>query len=92
MRNAYVPVKIDIERMDGGQEMAEKYGRTEKDGLPFFAILDATGKKLADSRAPTGNVGFPAESFEIDHFLKVVKANAKDLSAKQLKTLEKGFK
>ena len=88
---AFVPVKIDVERMKGGAEIGEKYGKKEDAGLPFFAILDGSGKKLADSIGPQGNVGFPAESFEIDHFMKVVKDHGRGLSAEQLATLEKGF-
>ena len=91
-QTSFVPLKIDVERMAGGEQMSDKYGRTEEDGLPFFVVLDATGKRLADSRAPTGNVGFPAESFEIKHFMDVIKAHGKSLSANQLKLLEDGLK
>ena len=39
-------------------------------GIPFFAALDARGKKIADSRLmPSGgNVGFPTEPEEIAAF------------------------
>ncbi len=90
--SAYVPVKVDVERMSGGSAMSDKYGRKEDDGVPFFVLLDAGGKKLADSRAPQGNIGFPAESFEIAHFMKVIKAHGKSLADSQLSLLEKGLK
>lgn len=91
IQTSFVAIKIDVERMVGGEAMGEKYGRTDEDGLPFFAVLDAAGKKLADSHAPTGNVGFPAESFEIKHFMDVIKTHGKGLSAEQLKVLEDGL-
>ena len=89
---AFVPVKIDVDRMTGGKEMSEGYGATEDDGIPFFVILDANGEKLADSRTPEGNVGFPVEPFEIDHFIKLLEKTGKQLSASQLALIETGLK
>ncbi len=88
---AFVPVKVDVERMTGGVKMGESLGRREEDGVPFFAILDSNGKKLADSRGEKGNVGFPVEPFEIEHFMKVVSATAKSLSKKELEILKHGL-
>lgn len=84
----FAPVKIDIERMDGGRELATQHGWTEKDGLPFFVVLDSAGKKLADSRGPQGNVGFPVEPHEIAHFMDVIRQTAGNLTPAQLTTLE----
>jgi thiol:disulfide interchange protein len=89
---AFVPVKIDIERMPGGPELAELYGRTDEDGLPFWVVLDATGKKLADSRSEKGNVGFPVEPHEIEHFLNALKQYGAKLTPPQLATVEKALK
>lgn len=88
---AFVPVKIDVDRMKGGVEVGEKYGKKEDTGLPYFAILDGSGKKLADSVAEKGNVGFPAESFEIVHFMNLMKNHGRGLSPAELATLEKGL-
>lgn len=84
---AYVAVKIDEDRQTGGKEVSAKFG-AEKQGLPFFVVLAPDGRKLADSMGEKGNVGFPAESFEIDHFLKVVRQTAPGLSAEQVAVLE----
>lgn len=90
--SAYVPVKIDVERMIGGADLQEKYGGTEETGIPFFVIVSPTGRKLADSVGPEGNVGFPVEPFEVEHFMKVVRATAGKLTAAQLVMLERGLK
>lgn len=89
--SAFVPVKIDEDRMDGGQELKEKYGATEDDGIPYWVVLDPAGKKLADSHSPEGNVGFPAEPHEIAHFMKVLRTCAGRLTPAQLDRLEKGL-
>ncbi len=89
---AFVTVKIDVDRYKGGKELNEKHGGA-KSGLPFFVMLDADGKKTADSIAsPGGNVGFPVEPDEIKHFIEVVRKAAPALTAEQIKTLEDGLK
>lgn len=88
---AFVPVKVDVDRMTGGQEMSTRFGRRDDDGIPFFAILDAEGRKLADSRSSQGNVGFPVEPHEIDHFMKVVRGSGKMLTSSQLDLLVTGL-
>lgn len=89
--SAFVPVKIDVDRMTGGTAMGERYGKGDDDGIPFFVILDTDGKKLADSRGPKGNCGFPAEDFEIEHFMAVMRQTAKQLTSSQLTVLERGL-
>jgi len=92
LQSAYVPVMIDIERMTGGKELAEKYGRKEDDGLPFWVILDTAGKTLTDSRGEKGNVGFPVEPFEVAHFMKVIRSTAPKLTPPQREALETALK
>ncbi len=54
-----------------------------KSGLPFFAVLDSGGKKLADANAMPGgqNIGFPSEPQEIAAFEEILKKTAPRLSA-----------
>ena len=62
----------------------------EKSGLPFFAIVDAKGKKLADSNAVNGkNIGYPATKEEIAAFVKLLRSTAPRLSSAELDRLEK---
>lgn len=88
---AYVPVRIDVDRMTGGGEMMTRYARSDREGIPFCVLLDADGKKLADSRGKKGNVGFPVESFEVDHFIDIIRTHGTGLTKKQIATLRKGL-
>jgi len=88
---AYVPVRIDVERMTGGKDVADKYGMTDKTGLPFFVVIDGYGKKIVDSVGPKGNAGFPVEDFEVAHFMHVLQKTS-GLAQDKLATLEKALK
>jgi len=88
---AFVRVKIDVERMSGGKDVAAKYGMTETTGLPFLAILDGTGRKLVDSVGPKGNAGFPVEDFEVAHYMDML-TKTSGLPADKLATLEKAVR
>ncbi len=56
----------------------------EKSGLPFYAFLDKTGKKIADSNAMPGggNIGYPATPEEIQAFSTLLEKTAKRMSRK----------
>ncbi len=73
--------KKDSLENPGGAAIATKLGG-EKSGLPFFAFLDATGKKLADSNVmPNGqNIGYPATKAEIAEFGKLLEKSAPRMS------------
>ncbi len=91
--SAFVPVKIDVDRMTGAKTIEKKH-RGEMGGIPFFVILDSSGKTLADSKGPNGkNVGFPVEPQEIAHFIDIVrKTTPRRLTDEQIETLEDGLK
>ena len=90
----YVLVKLDVmengdkkaqfENPGGQQVMADVGGA--KSGLPFYAILDKSGKKLADSNVmPKGaNIGYPGAPEEIVAFGKLLKDTAPRLTPAQL--------
>src|SRR5436190_1142798 len=44
----FVEVKIDQDRMEGGNSLETKFAMPENSGIPWFAFLDANGKVLAD--------------------------------------------
>jgi len=78
--------KVEALENPGGKEIMAKLGG-EKSGLPFYAFLDATGKKLADSNVmPTQNpnIGYPGSAEEIEAFGKLLKVSAKNLSDEKL--------
>jgi thioredoxin-related protein len=76
--------KKDSLENPGGAEIATKLGG-EKSGLPYFAFLDATGKKLADSNVmPKGqNIGYPATKEEIVEFGKLLEQTAPNMSEQE---------
>ena len=62
-------------------------------GLPFYAVLDPSGKVLGTSIVPsTGrNTGYPQASGEIEHFLGTLKTGAPGLTPAELQALRKAF-
>jgi len=52
----------------GGARLLESLGGGEE--VPYFALLKASGGKIADANAPRiGNVGFPEAPEEVDWFM-----------------------
>ena len=51
-------------------------------GLPFYAFLDGSGKRIANSMAMPrgGNIGFPANQQEITAFMALIAKTAPALS------------
>jgi len=71
----------------------------EKSGLPFWVILDAKGKLLADSQirpagasldTPGESIGCPAQENEVAYFLQLLKSTSK-LTDDQLAIIGKRF-
>ncbi len=67
--------KIAALENPGGKEIMAKLGG-EKSGLPFYAFLDATGKKLGDSNVmlKNMNIDYPGSAEEIEVFGKILKS------------------
>jgi len=85
----YVDLKIDQDRMEGAKQVEAAIGMPAKEGIPWFAIVDpATGKALATSQAEKGNIGYPAEDAEIDHFMKMVESTRSHLCDADLQALK----
>jgi thioredoxin-related protein len=78
------PGKKDSLENPGGIEIVTKLGG-EKSGLPYFAFLDAKGKKLADSNVmpKNQNIGYPASKEEIAAFESLLKKTAPHMSDKE---------
>lgn len=85
LRKAFVDLKIDTDRMIGGEELLKKYCE-KQGGIPWFAFVSAKDEVIVNSDGPKGNVGFPSEDFEIDHFASMLE-ETKRFTKEQLATL-----
>ena len=89
MAENYIIVKIDQDRMVGGKEFAAKIRDNKPGGIPWFVMLDAQGNKLITSDGPDGNVGFPVQPNEIDHFINMLKKTAQKIKPEQVEMVKK---
>jgi len=89
--------KKDLEN-PGGDAIKTKYGGKEQ-GLPFWAVLDAKGELLFDSRmkskGPDGkvtlqNIGCPASEEEVAAFIDILKKTTR-LGKKELDIISARF-
>jgi len=88
LSKAFVDVKIDTDRMDGGQELLNADSKGKNGGIPWCEILGADGKALVNSNAPkSGNIGFPAQADEIAWFAEMLKQSGAKLSAEDVAVL-----
>lgn len=83
------PKNKDLEN-PGGEEILKKF-KGEQAGLPFWVILDAKGKTLADSFNAKGeNLGCPSTPEEVAEFSAKLKMTSK-LTDKQLAVIRETF-
>ena len=88
----FLDVKVDTDRMVGGNEMLNKYRKAEGGGIPWMVILDAKGQPLISSDGPHGNVGYPATADEIAHFMAMMKKSARNMDEADLAAIEAALK
>jgi hypothetical protein len=80
----YEVVKIDTTYMPDGKVVFSKLAQP---GAPSWVIITPERKVIADSYAKTGNVGYPVEPHESDHYLKALKKATPQITEPELKTL-----
>ncbi|MFM7166224.1 MAG: thioredoxin family protein [Planctomycetaceae bacterium] len=83
----YVDLKIDTLRMLHGESVAAGLQPAGAEGIPWMVILDASGKTLATSIGPEGNIGYPYQPAEIAHFLSMLKSTRSRLTDAQLESI-----
>ena len=90
----YVFVKLDIDRDDYAGSLRDRYPESKNGGIPWFAILDATGKELITSniakltrRTGSTNIGYPTTRKDFDHFAKMLKQTAPGLADETVSAL-----
>lgn len=67
----FIDLKIDTDRTIGGQAMLQQELQAAglgEQGIPWFVFLDGDGKAVMHSTGPKGNVGFPYQPDEVEHF------------------------
>lgn len=71
---AFVDLKVDTDRMLGGQELLKKYCE-KQGGIPWFALVSPEdGTVVTTSDGPSGNIGFPATDDEIAYFVTMLES------------------
>jgi thioredoxin-related protein len=83
----FVDLKLDTIRMQQGHEVAARYLPANSTGDPWMVILDASGKVLATSIGPEGNIGYPVRPAEIEFFLRMLAATKQRLKPNDLQHL-----
>lgn len=76
----FIVAEIDYNKTPGGKELYRTFGST---GFPSWAIIDTSGIALVSSEAPVPgvknqvyNVGYPAGSNELSHYIHALKTVA----------------
>ncbi|MGA3236691.1 MAG: thioredoxin domain-containing protein [Bryobacteraceae bacterium] len=85
----YSVVTIDTEKNEGSDALARKLGASKgvDGGIPWFAVVDADGKVLANSEGPKGNIGYPDTDVEVTYFTSVLKSTAKGISDAEVESV-----
>ena len=73
MGRDYVTIKIDVERNASGDAVAKRLRGERRGGIPWMVILDADGKELVSSDAPSGNIGCPVQPEEVAWFAEMLR-------------------
>lgn len=87
----YVDLKIDIDRMENGDKVVERLRKEGSGGVPWMIVLSPDGSELITSDGPEGNIGYPAQPAEIDHFLKMLDTTKKRLTTEDIAKLREAL-
>jgi hypothetical protein len=79
-------VNIDTE-MTSGSQVVNRLRGTAGGGIPWMAMLNADGEKVATSDGPQGNNGFPALPEEIEHFIAMLRIARPQMSAEHVEAI-----
>ena len=87
----FVSLEIDSDRTIGGADMVKRYN-SKPGGIPWFVFIGPDGTPIIDSNDPArGNVGFPAQDFEIAHFKVMLEKVAKQMTPADIDFLTKSL-
>lgn len=86
-----MPLKIDTKTHAGGDAISRRLKGGALNGVPWMIILDAQGRRLVTSDGEKGNIGYPYEPHEIEHFMVMLRATARRLTADQFTAIERAL-
>lgn len=88
----FVDLKIDQDRMVGAKDIEARFNKDAgKTGIPWFAFLKPDGTILSNSMGPKGNVGFPYQPEEVEHFKTMLEGARKRISPQEAEALIKSL-
>lgn len=81
--------KIELLENPGAKELLKQHGG-EQAGLPYYAVLNAKGKLLENSKQmpDKSNIGYPGAPDEIKLFVGMLKKANKQMKKQDLKLIE----
>lgn len=89
LENAFVILKIEVERTDRGFEVLEQHAGKNPEGVPWFAFLGADGKVLAASQTEKEpNIGYPGTDDDIRRVKAMLVQSGAGMSELGLKLIE----
>jgi len=94
----FVPVKLVVQERAqnkalenrGADAVLKRLGGPS--GLPYSAFLDAQGVLIVNSKRNGENIGYPVQPEEIGWFVQMMKKAAPNMSADDVKTIEKALR
>ena len=84
----YVIAKIDTDEMNHGKEVASRLRKDPSGGIPWMVILDSNGAERITSDGSNGNIGYPFQPEEIEHFMVMLKTTAKRTTPEQMAAIK----
>jgi thiol-disulfide isomerase/thioredoxin len=87
----FVVLKIDVEAMEHGGEIAKRLRGERDGGIPWIVILDGDGTQLVTSDGPDGNIGFPVTEPECGHFRKMMESTMQHAPAGRIAEIAKAL-
>lgn len=82
----YLHFDFDWVRDEGGLELAQKIG-ADKEGIPYFVIVDENGEVQITSKSLIGNIGMPSGTEAKRHLRKMLETTAKRLTKTEIDSL-----
>ena len=88
----FILLKIDVETMKGGAEVAHQLRGERTGGIPWITILDATGTEIISSDGPDGNIGCPVTAEEQAYFVSMIEKSMQHSPASRLAEITEALK